>query len=60
MLDKLSEWNDEQVMDCIRRIKKSDFLMGKTVGKRGTYFNLSFKWFVDNFERVYTGQYDNR
>ena len=60
LLNKLSKWTDEQVMDCIRRIKKSDFLMGKTVGKRGTYFNLSFKWFVDNFERVYIGQYDNR
>lgn len=59
---RIREYGLDVVLEAIESVKKSDFLLGRVIGKSGTPFYLSFDWFVlpNNFEKVCNGKYLNR
>lgn len=59
---RIKEYGIDEVIKTIQSVKHSDFLLGRTTGRGGHQFFLTFDWFVkpNNFEKVYSGNYLNR
>lgn len=55
--ERIETYGAEAVLSAIRRIEKSDYLMGRAEGSR----KASFDWFLmeGNFQKVAEGFYDN-
>ena len=57
LMARLREYGEDEVIQTIEKIKKSEFLQGKTGDGR---FQVSFDWFVNpnNFVKILEGKYD--
>ena len=57
LMSRLREYGEDEVIQTIEKIKKSEFLQGKTGDGR---FQVSFDWFVNpnNFVKILEGKYD--
>jgi hypothetical protein len=57
LMARLREYGEDEVIQTIEKIKKSEFLQGKTGDGR---FQVNFDWFVNpnNFVKILEGKYD--
>lgn len=56
------QYGDSFVKDIVERVRGSDFLQGRTQGKNGKPFPLTFDWAIkpENCAKILEGNYDNR
>lgn len=54
----LEQFGEEKVIRAVDKVKRSDFLQGKT----DTRFSLNFDWFINpnNFAKILDGKYDEK
>lgn len=59
---RIKEYGLEAILQAIDNIAQSDFLQGKTVGRNGRPFQLTFDWFIrpNNFPKILEGNYSNQ
>ncbi len=59
---RMKDYSLDDILKAIDNISKSDWLQGKTIGRNGNPFILTFDWFVrpNNFPKIFEGYYTNK